>query len=157
VNLHRTYLENGEKAKWVSPGEELAAAACRRLMPGGLPPDAAIRLAEHEGVLGVAEGIETALAVMRDFGMPCWSLINSTHMGRWLVPSGLRELHIFGDNDPKFGGQAAAYRLAHRAAVLRDGPRVVPHIPEKAGTDWADPPASLEAASTASVKELCRG
>lgn len=145
VNIHRTYLENGQKARWIAPGEEIEAS-CRRLMPGGLPLDAAIRLSPHEGKLGVAEGIETALSVERDFGMPCWALINSTHMERWLVPNDVRELHIFGDNDPKFGGQAAAYRLAHRAAVMRNAPVVIPHLPERVGADWADDPAQLEAA-----------
>lgn len=146
VNLHRTYLDGGRKAVWVPRGET-AEAATRRLMPGDLPTDAAIRLFPHDGILGVAEGIETALAVHRDFGIPCWSLINSTHMGRWVVPADVRELHIFGDNDPKFGGQAAAWQLAHRAACRPKAPKVFPpRIPEQIGADWADQPARLEAA-----------
>lgn len=151
VTLHRTYLENGRKASWVPFGRTTPATG-RRLMPGGLTEDAAIRLASHDGVLAVAEGLETSLAVIRDFGLPCWSLINSTQMGRWLVPADVRELHIFGDNDPKFGGQAAAFRLAHRASVMSNPPTVVLHIPGYSfdpaaiGTDWADEPPILEAA-----------
>lgn len=145
VSIHRTYLENGAKAKWLPLGETVPANA-RRLMAGELPVDAAIRLSAHDGVLGVAEGIETALAVTRDFGIPCWSLINSTHMERWLVPQGLRELHVFGDNDLKFGGQAAAYRLCHRAACMPNGPKVFDRIPETPGTDWADTSAAMETA-----------
>jgi putative DNA primase/helicase len=146
VNIHRTYLDGAAKAVWVPRGESIAGSS-RRLMPGDLPNDAAIRLFDHEGILGVAEGIETALAVYRDFGIPCWSLINSTHMARWIAPSDVRELHIFGDNDPKFGGQAAAWQLAHRTACRRDPPKVPPpRIPELIGTDWADKPTRLEAA-----------
>lgn len=145
VNIHRTYLDGGHKARWTAPGETVEAS-CRRMMPGTLPADAAIRLAPHNGTLGVAEGIETALSVTRDFGLPCWALINSTQLGRWIVPADVRELHIFGDNDPKFGGQAAAYRLAHRAACMAEAPRVIPRIPEKIGTDWADDPAQMEVA-----------
>jgi len=47
---------------------------------------------------------------------------------------------IFADNDAKFGGQKAAFLLAHRLAVSR---REIPLeiqvlIPENVGTDWAD-------------------
>jgi putative DNA primase/helicase len=149
VNIHRTYLENGRKAEWTPVGENVPAS-CRRLMPGSLPLDAAIRLQPHDGKLGVAEGIETALAVMRDFQLPCWALINSTHMERWLVPSDVRELHIFGDNDHKFGGQAAAFRLAHRAAVMPNAPKVFVRIPgtsiddSSVGKDWADTTVQMD-------------
>lgn len=146
VNLHRTYLELGNKARWTAPGEQVESS-CRRLMPGDLPLDAAIRLFPHDGILGVAEGTETALAVQRDFGIPCWSLINSTHMARWVVPLDVRELHIFGDNDPKYGGQAAAWQLAHRTAVRPNAPKVIPpRIPVETGADWADEPSRQEAA-----------
>ena len=53
VNIHRTYLTlAGTKAPLEEP---------RRLMPGKVPHGSAIRLTEHSGVLGIAEGIETAL------------------------------------------------------------------------------------------------
>lgn len=145
VNIHRTYLENGRKARWTPRGEAVEAS-CRRLMPGSLPADAAIRLVPHQGILAVAEGIETARAVTRDFKLPCWSLINSTQMARWIVPPNVHELHVFGDNDQKFGGQAAAFALAHRAAVLANGPKVFVRIPDAAGVDWADEPSALVAA-----------
>lgn len=137
VNIHRTYLHNGQKAKWcdVDTGEEVSP---KKMMPGALPPEAAIKLFPHEGELAVAEGIETALAVHRDYGIPCWSLINSTRMAKWEVPVGVKVLHIFGDNDPKFGGQYAAYTLGHRVAVKKDGPKVFVRIPDKVGEDWAD-------------------
>lgn len=129
VNLHRTFLENGGKANMPEP---------RRLMPGRLPDGSAIRLWPHEGRLGVAEGIETALAAHRDFGVPCWSTINTTLMAAFRVPDDVREFDVFGDNDSKFGGQAAAYTLAHRAATKRNAPTVEVHIPGAVSTDWAD-------------------
>jgi putative DNA primase/helicase len=137
VNIHRTYLERGQKAKWFdAEGVEVSP---KKMMPGAIPQDAAIRLFPHDGVLGVAEGIETALAVHRDYGIPCWSLISSSQMAKWTWPKGIRELHIFGDHDPKFGGQASAYALAHRAACGKDAPaHVFVRIPEKVGMDWAD-------------------
>jgi putative DNA primase/helicase len=131
VNVHRTYLENGAKAQMESP---------RKIMAGSIPDGSAIRLGEpRDGKLGIAEGIETALAVTQRFGIPCWSAMNSTMLAKFVPPSGLREFHVFGDNDRKLGGQAAAYTCGHRAAVMRDGPRLwAVHIPTKIDTDWAD-------------------
>lgn len=137
VNIHRTYLENGSKAKMDDP---------RRLFPGKLPPGSAIRLGDHGGRLGVAEGIETSLAVTRDFGIACWATLNSTMMEKFVLPDGIQEFSVFGDNDLKFGGQKAAYALAHRASVMREPPIVTVHIPLIAGTDWADPKPREEAA-----------
>lgn len=139
VTVHRTYLENGDKARWIEPGDTKEASP-RKLMAGDIPKGSAIRLGEPiDGRLGIGEGIETALAVKQRFGITCWSAINSTMLADFAVPLGLRELHIFGDNDKKFGGQAAAYKLAHRAATMQRGPGiVVVHIPQRAGTDWAD-------------------
>ncbi|HEX8577976.1 MAG TPA: primase-helicase zinc-binding domain-containing protein [Allosphingosinicella sp.] len=143
VNIHRTYLEGGDKAKIEAP---------RRMMPGDLPGGAAIRLSPHNGVLGVAEGLETAMAVERDAGIPCWSTISSTLLAKFIAPADVVELHVYGDNDPTFGGQAAAFQCAHRNAVRPNSPRVSVHIPglsfnpSKLGTDWANFQAGQEAA-----------
>lgn len=137
VNIHRTYLENGAKAVWNDP-ETGVAVSPRRLMPGAIPDGSAIRLGAVGDLLGVAEGIETALRARDRFGMPVWAAINSTMLEKFVPPPGIAELHIFGDNDAKFGGQAAAYRLAHRTAARKDAPKVEVHIPDQVGTDWAD-------------------
>jgi phage/plasmid primase-like uncharacterized protein len=42
---------------------------------------------------------------------------------------------IFGDNDPHFAGQRAAYGLAARVARTLE---VEVRIPEKSGADWND-------------------
>jgi putative DNA primase/helicase len=129
VNVHRTYLEGARKANMPEP---------RRMMPGTVPPGSSIRLWPHGGKLAVAEGIETALAVTRDYGTPCWSLINTTIMEQFAPPPEVRELIIYGDNDTKFGGQAAAYRLAYRIATRPNAPAVAVEISPQVGTDWAD-------------------
>lgn len=137
VNVHRTYLEHGRKAEWADPqtGEIVSA---RKMMPGELPDGSAIRLGPAQGRLGIAEGIETALGAAALQGIPVWSAVNSTMLEKFAPPAGLSELHIFGDNDAKFGGQAAAYRLAHRVATKPRAPSVIVHVPERTGTDWAD-------------------
>src|SRR3546814_6063367 len=106
-----TYLQNGQKADISSP---------RRMMPGGCPIGSYVELSPPAEEMGVAEGIETALAVTRDFGIPCWSTISADGLKAFTPPAIVKRLRIFGDNDPKYGGQAAAYALAHRMSVRLD-------------------------------------
>jgi len=56
---------------------------------------------------------------------------------RWLLPPPeAKRIIIFGDNDPSYAGQAAAYALARR---LRSDERVVEvQIPAEVGADWND-------------------
>ncbi len=128
VTLHRTFLGPNGKADMPEP---------RALMPGQVPDGAAVRLSMHGDRLGIAEGIETALAASKRFGLPVWAAINSTMMVKWLPPEGVKQIVVFGDNDPKFGGAAAAYVLAHRLAA-RLHLDVEVRIPERTGCDWAD-------------------
>lgn len=129
VNIHRTFLGPNGKADMADP---------RAMMPGTLPDGSAVRLSlVHGERLGIAEGIETALAASLKFNVPVWSAINATMLAKWTPPAGVTEVVIFGDNDPKFGGQAAAYALAARLAG-RHRIAVQVKIPETTGTDWAD-------------------
>jgi putative DNA primase/helicase len=128
ATLHRTFLGPNGKADIEDP---------RATMPGLIPDGAAIRLSMHGERLGIAEGIETALAASVMFDMPVWAAINSTMLSKWKAPEHVREVVVFGDNDTKFGGAAAAYALAHRL-VCRDHLAVDVRIPDQVGADWAD-------------------
>lgn len=121
VGLHRTYLQDGKKAPVESPRKLLGSE--------GLIP-----LARKDDVLGIAEGIETALAASKRFGVPCWSSISAGGMERMQIPA-VKCLHIFADNDASFAGQKAAYTLAYRAHEKGIDVRV--HLPDWIG-DWAD-------------------
>lgn len=132
VTLHRTFLTlEGKKADGLG-------RSARKLMPGSLPDSVAIRLGFEcdfvPSMLGVAEGIETALSVRKMFHVSCWSLINSVMMQKWNPPDGVEKLIIFGDNDKSFAGQAAAYKLANRLSAKVS---VEVKIPDEPG-DWND-------------------
>lgn len=131
TNIHRTFLGPNGKAEIATP---------RAVMVGGIPDGSAVRLYPIHGErLGIAEGIETAIAAAKQFRVPTWAALNSTMLEKWVPPAGVGEVVVFGDNDGKFGGQAAAYSLAHRlAARLRM--KVSVQIPDAAGFDWADAP-----------------
>lgn len=133
ATIHRTFLGPNGKADIDTP---------RALMPGELTDGCAVRIYPVHGErLGIAEGIETAIAAAKRFNVPVWAAINSTMLKAWTPPAGVKEVVIFGDNDPAFGGQAAAYALAHRLAV-KEKLAVDVRIPGKVGKDWADSDAA---------------
>lgn len=129
ITIHRTFLGASGKADMENP---------RALMPGPLPNGSAIQLFALSGdTLGIAEGVETALAAADRFGIPVWSAINAALLAKWTPPPQVGEVWVFGDNDAKFGGQAAAFSLAHKL-VARLRLRVQVHVPVETGRDWAD-------------------
>jgi hypothetical protein len=97
----------------------------------------AVRLGPAGDALGLAEGIETALAAMQLTGVPCWACLGSQRMARVAIPDTVRELHIFADADEP--GRLAAEQTA-RANPQR---RVVVHLPPDGFGDYADLAADL--------------
>lgn len=124
--LHRTYLtEDGRKAP----------VASSKLSLGPLIEGGAVRLAPSGTVLGIAEGIETALAASLMFDVPCWAALNANRLAAWVPPVGVRKVIIFGDNDDNFTGQTAAFDLEARIRERVDTHIEIPHIE---GDDWCD-------------------
>ena len=74
-----------------------------------------IRLAKPGDVLGVAEGIETALSFATLFDVPCWSARSADGLAMFLPPPSVREVWIAADNDA--AGLAAAEKLKSRLRV----------------------------------------
>jgi putative DNA primase/helicase len=128
VTYQMTYLKNGKKAEITSPRKKLPSVSTTT---GG-----AVKLFNHSGILGVAEGVETALSCTELFDIPTWAALSCNGLKSFVVPDGVNELHVFADNDSNFVGQKAAATLAERLA--RKGLTVVIHTPEQSGTDWND-------------------
>ena len=126
VSMHRTYIQDCQKAPVATP---------KKLMQGMPLAGAAIRLTPVSRTLGIAEGIETALAASELFEVPVWSCISTTGIESFEPPEGAEHIVIFADNDENFAGQAAAYRAAHRLALRGIEVEVV--SPPAAG-DWLD-------------------
>jgi putative DNA primase/helicase len=123
VTLHRTMIGFGNEVQW------------RRLMPGRLPDNVAIRLAPAVQCMGIAEGIETALSASALFEVPVWAALSAPLLKKWRPPAGITKVIIFGDNDSNFTGQEAAYSLARSLAGDVEVEVKIPSIP---GWDWND-------------------
>ncbi|MFX8168540.1 toprim domain-containing protein, partial [Acinetobacter baumannii] len=107
-----------------------------------------IRLADGEHAhLGVAEGVETALASWVFSSVPTWALRSTSGMRGFVIPSWVTKLTIFADNDmPDAMGKRAGFDAAHALAArddvvarVRQGSlKVLVRAPSKPGTDIAD-------------------
>lgn len=123
--LHVTALAPGGRAK--------APMHNPRLMFGDVA-GGSVQLARvpANGVLGVAEGIETALSYRDLTGVPTWATLSTAGLMRFAPPPGLSRLVIAADGDP--AGIKAARDLAERAS--RRVECLIASAP--AGTDWND-------------------
>lgn len=131
VALHRTYLRpDGAKASVPAP-KKLTRTA-------GSLAGAAVRLhpMRDDGTLGVAEGIETALAAHLAGGVPVWAAVSASGLASFAWPAGARRLIVFADHDANGTGERAASRLAQRARAA--GLSVSVLMPRLPGDDWAD-------------------
>jgi hypothetical protein len=97
----------------------------------------AVRLGPAGEVVGIAEGIETAIAAMQLSGISCWSCLGSKRMASVVIPDTVRELHLFGDNDEP--GRLAA----EQTAKAHPNRRVIARFPPENFGDYADIAADL--------------
>lgn len=107
---HITYLSED--------GQKITGYPAKKLLPAIQPmPGGAIRLGGMAKQIGIAEGIETALAAMQDTGVPCWAASSANLLEQVQVPESVKLVVIFADEDSSFTGQKAAYTLANRLKV----------------------------------------
>lgn len=127
AQIHRTFI--------TAAGTKAPVEKVRMFCAGSVPSGGAVRLAEPGDVLGVAEGIETAIAAMKLFGVPTWAALNAGGVERFEPPAEIKRLIILADNDQNGVGQRAAYALAAR---LSGRVQIEVNIPETPDTDFND-------------------
>lgn len=128
VALHRTYLtRDGQKAP--VPTVKKLTGAAGPLAGACIPLHGPAR-----GCIGVAEGIETALAAWRASAVPTVAAYCAGNLAAWQWPVGVQRLVIFADADK--AGREAAETLQARALAARLHCEVL--TPSTAGADWAD-------------------
>jgi len=121
TGIHRTYLaDNAHKAAVRTPKLALA--------PIGT---GAVRLGAAGPVLGLAEGVETALSAMQLHQVPVWAALGS-RLDRIALPETTQHIIIFGDNGAT--GHAVARKAA--AAIRRSGRTAEIRFPPSDYGDW---------------------
>jgi hypothetical protein len=118
---------------YLTPGGRRAIdLALPRKTVGVIPAGSAVRLSPLASNLLVAEGVFTANAAGRHFGLPAWALLSTSNLRRWRPPPGVRSLLIAADRGPD--GERSAGILAE--AVARSGVGVDIVLPSLGFGDW---------------------
>lgn len=104
ATVHATYLVSGRKLVDHEPRKLLSPLTGRE--------GCAVRLMPAQAVLGIAEGIETALSAAVLDEVPVWAALNTALLGKFEPPPGVTDLRIYADRDE--AGLIAAGRLMER-------------------------------------------
>jgi hypothetical protein len=128
--LHATFLRSDGCAKAaVGSPKKVLSVPTKGATKGG-----AIRLyAPRNGVLGIAEGIESALSLHLVCGVPVWSSYCADNLMCVTLPAGLRQVYIGVDIDESGKGERVARALAKRLADWSPDTRVMLVIPDGDG------------------------
>lgn len=124
VAIHRTFIDPA--ARCLAPLEQpkcgLGRFGCGAVRLGGSGP-----------VVGLAEGVETALSAAALFGHPCWATLGTERFRLVALPSGVERLLLFLDRDS--GGRRAE---ALARAAFADSVGIEVHYAPRPGEDWND-------------------
>lgn len=148
ISVHRTYLDpkgsgrpNLDETKKLMPKADSLIGAAIRLAPVYLDGEVA-----H---VGIAEGIETALAATQLYGIPTWSAISASLLANFCPPKGITHVTIFADKDVSKAGENAAKALYNNLTEKEYVVNIIyPSMPIPAGkksVDFADVLEILEA------------
>jgi putative DNA primase/helicase len=116
---------------WLTSDGEKASG--KRLTTGNLGAGA-VRLGAPARMMGLAEGVETALSAMQMAGMTVWASLGASRLHSVELPPDVKEVHVFVDNDEP--GRTAAKRAADVHTSLRR--RVYLRSPPDECGDWND-------------------
>ena len=122
--VHRTFLDPaGGRAKFDNP---------KRLLAN--PGRGTVRIGQPARVLGLAEGVETALAASVIHGFPVWAVLGNERFGVVTIPRCVERLIVLADNDT---GGARAAKLANDG-LQRDRLTIETLWPPAQHNDWSD-------------------
>ncbi|AJA07237.1 toprim domain-containing protein [Sphingobium sp. H39-3-25] len=100
----------------------------------GRPERAAVMLGTATSVLGLAEGVETALSAMILFGIPVWATLGSERLHQIAIPGRVSRLVLFADND--VAGEIGVANATDAYAL--PGRTIEVQFPPSAFKDWND-------------------
>lgn len=100
----------------------------------GRPLMGAVRLGRPTSILGLAEGLETALSATLLLGIPVWATLGNERLARIAIPDRIKRLILLPDADR--AGRLGASRA--RQAYAREGRRIETLYPWRGHNDWND-------------------
>jgi hypothetical protein len=141
VGFHRIYLDK-------DLGEKADVPEAKLLVPplykeGYANQGCVIPLADAGEVLGICEGIETALCI-NEMKHPCWSLVDAYKLPNFKPPQGVKVLNVFGDLDKSMTGQNVLIKLFNNLKETRPEIKVNLLLPPSKLWDKAENPKGID-------------
>ncbi|MGE0425782.1 MAG: toprim domain-containing protein [Reyranellaceae bacterium] len=123
--IQRIWLSDDGRAKAALDPAKASLAPMR---------DGAVRLGAPAPMMGLAEGVETALSAQQLFSLPVWASLGAARLKSMWLPRIARTVVLFADNG------RAGLRLAHEAAVdfRRQGRKALVQKPARGFGDFND-------------------
>lgn len=144
VSLHRHYITKDGKKAPVDNAKKMMTPNVINMNGGSIKLDLPLELEGH-GLLGVCEGLETALAIREATGIPMWSGIDANKMKSMKIPAWVTTVIIWGDHDRSKTGDEKSEELKTRLENEVPGRNVIIHIPDtieiphkSKSVDWLD-------------------
>ena len=144
VSLHRHYITREGKKAPVDKVKKMMSPNRRTINGCSIKLDAPIFI-DGQGLIGVCEGLETALAVREATGMPMWAGIDAGKMRSMDIPKEITTVVIWGDHDRSKTGDIKSEELKARLEQEVPGRNVIIHIPNQINiphkhksVDWLD-------------------
>jgi hypothetical protein len=138
LTLHRTFLAKGGTGKAPIPNPKMQMKAPESVNGGFIELDKPV-VADGIKLIGVSEGLETALSVREATGCPMWVGISDRLMEDMVIPKDVTHVIVWADVEASGAGVAAAARLKTRLEF--EGKHVEVVAPTKFGRekmDWND-------------------
>ena len=126
VAIQRTFFDRDDARR----ARDLADSR----MTLGRPDRAAVMLGPATSVLGLAEGVETALSAMILFGISVWATLGSERLHQIALPDRVTRLVLFPDND--IAGEIGAANAVEAYAMA--GRTIDVEFPPMGFKDWND-------------------
>jgi hypothetical protein len=136
VGLQRTWLTPDGRKHPETEGK------ARKMIKGSGQGTVALSAPDESGLVGVTEGVESALALQELMGTPCHAALNADGLEKWTPPNGTRAVLIGHDDDANGRGLTAAEMLSKRLSSMGLQSRLYPpkaaHRAFVGCNDWND-------------------